>query len=199
MTEDGATVEVQDPTANEAENTQVTMEQFTQLQSQLELERKQRSSLDSKVSEYQKMLKEKEEALETVKNSNLSESEKLKLDFEKLQMEMQSEKAERRRATNKAKALELMSEKGIDKRYLDFIPLDDSEAMIEKLNGLSLIASDVMAQGAQSVVNKLGGGNIPAGGAVPSSGTITIEQYKSLSEADRAKAFKQGRIQGFGN
>ena len=98
MTDDGATVEVQDPTANEVENTQVTMEQFTQLQSQLELERKQRSSLDSKVSEYQKMLKEKEEALETVKNSNLSESEKLKLDFEKLQMEMQSEKAERRRA-----------------------------------------------------------------------------------------------------
>lgn len=195
---DGVTEMVQDPNNSVLEEKPVTQEQFKTLMEQLEIKNKQVSSLDSKVSDYQKQLKEKEEAIEKVKTEGLTESERLKLEFDKLQMDFRNEQSSRTKADNKAKALEIMQENGIDKRYIDFVPLDDSEAMIERLNNLSVIAQDAVLQGAKSVVNKLGG-SVPTGGNRPSGGIVTKEQIKTMSKAEINKAFVEGRIEGIGN
>lgn len=194
---DSVTETVQDQDNNVLEKMKVLQEQNLKLMEQMELEKKQRSSLDAKVSEYQQQLKEKELTLETIKTNKLSETEKMQMEMEKIKLDFQNERNSRTKAENRSKALEIMSENGIDKRYIDFIPLDDGEAMIERLNGLSLIAKDTMQEGARSVVNKLGG-NVPAGGNIP-AGKITRQQYKALSPSERDKAFKEGRIIGIGS
>lgn len=192
--EDSVTETVQD-TKSEVLEKPVTQEQFNKLMDQLEIKNKQVSSLDSKVSEYQKMLKEKEESLKTIETSKLTQAEQMQLELDKMKMEFQNERSSRTKADNKAKALEIMQDKGIDKRYIDFIPLDDTEAMIERLNGLADITKDVMQAGAKQVVSKLGGDNVPTGGDIP-QGKITVEQWKSLSDSEKDKAFREKRIVG---
>lgn len=192
MSTGSATIEGQDPQTHEVDSPQVTIEQFNELQSQLELERKQRSSLDSKVSEYQKMLKEREEALEQTKQAGLSESEKLELQLKQLQMEVQTEKQERTRATNKAKALELMNENGIDRRLIDLIPLDDLDSMTEKIKILSEVSQDTIQKGAQQVVNKIGA-TTPTGGT-PTGGFVTLDQYRQMSTAEQDRVLTENRL-----
>ena len=151
------------------------------------------AGLDRKIGELSTAQKELLADNEAIKTSKLSDEEKRQLEFDKLKMDFQNERTERTKANNKATALELMNDNGIDKRFINLIPLDNTDAMMEKLNELSLIATDMRQAGAQTVINKLGG-NVPTGGIVPTSGRLTTEQYKSLSASDRNKAFNEGRV-----
>ena len=130
---DGVTEAVQDPSV-EVQDNSVNMEQFNLLQEQLKLERGKTSSLDSKVAELMQLTKDKEKAIEDIKTSKMSESEKLSMELEKMKLDFQTERQSRTRADNKNKALELMRAKGIDQRYIDFIPLDNAEDKPRALN-----------------------------------------------------------------
>ena len=189
---DGVTETVQDQNV-EVQDNSVNMEQFNLLQEQLKLERGKTSSLDSKVAELMQLTKDKEKAIEDIKTSKMSESEKLSMELEKMKLDFQTERQSRTRADNKSKALELMQERGIDKRYLDFIPLDNADDMAAKLESLSILATETMKQGAQNVVNQLGG-NVPTGGQQPVGGNVTYDQYKTMSVTEQNKVLSENRL-----
>ena len=123
----------------------------------------------------------------------MSETERVTMELEKMKLDFQTERQSRTRADNKSKALELMQERGIDKRYLDFIPLDNIEDMTAKLESLTILASETMKQGAQNVVNQLGG-NVPTGGQQPTGGSVTYDQYKTMSVPEQNKVLAENRL-----
>lgn len=193
---DGVTETVQDPNV-EVQDNSITMEQYNLLQDQLKLERGKTSSLDSKVAELMQLTKDKEKAIEDIKTSKMSETERVTMELEKMKLDFQNERQSRTIADNKARALELMSENGIDKRYIDFIPLDNVDNMTAKLNSLSELAKETMQLGAKQVVKKIGG-SIPTGG-IATNGMISKEQLSSMSKAQINEAFDKGLIEGIGN
>ena len=182
---------------NKVEDSSITREQFDQLTKQLELTKKELSSRDSKIGEYHKKLNTYEQSMEELKTANLSETEKLNLKLKELELNVQAERSERTRATNKAEAIKMMNDLNLDTGVISLIPLDDMDQMKAAIELLSGSAQKLKEQGAQSVVNQIGSNNIPTGGAIP-QGMISAEQYKQLSPSERAKAYNEGRIQGIG-
>jgi predicted RNase H-like nuclease (RuvC/YqgF family) len=188
------TGQVQENEANV--NTIDPREQLETLTKQLELTKRELSSRDSKISEYSKKLSTYEQSMEELKTANLSETEKLNLKLKELELNVQAEKSERTRATNKAEAIKMMNDLKIDTDLIGLIPLDNVEAMKTAIDTLSQSAQKHMQAGAQEVVNRLGS-DVPTGGNTP-QGKITREQYNQLSPGERAKAYNEGRIVGIG-
>jgi len=177
---------------NKVEDSTNYRELTEQLTKQLELTKNELSSRDSKIGEYQKELTGYKTNMEELKTANLSETEKLNLKLKELELNVQSERSERTRATNKADAIKLMSDKGIDPALISLIPLDDIDSMNKAIETLGESAQKQMQQGAQQVVNKLGS-NVPTGG-VPSGGMVTWEQYKQMSLPEQNKVLTESRL-----
>lgn len=164
-----------------------------QLTKQLESTKKELSSRDSKIGEYQKNITDYQTNLEEIKNANLSEAEKMNLKLKELELTVQSERSERTRATNKAEAIKLMNEQGIDTGLIGLVPLDDLDRMKQSIEILSNSAQKQMQQGAQSVVNQIGSNNVPTGG-VPTGGIVTFDEYKTMTTAEQDKVLSEKRL-----
>ena len=164
-----------------------------QLTKQLESTKNELSSRDSKIGEYQKTLTEYKTNFEEQKNANLSETEKLNLKLKELELNVQAERSERTRATNKAEAIKLMNDLKIDTDLIDLVPLDDMDNMKKSIEILSNSAKKQMQQGAQTVVSKLGS-DVPTG-AQPTGGMVTMSQYKQMSMAEQNRVLTENRLQ----
>ena len=164
-----------------------------QLTKQLESTKNELSSRDSKIGEYQKTLTEYKTNFEEQKNANLSETEKLNLKLKELELNVQAERSERTRATNKAEAIKLMNDLKIDTDLIGLVPLDDMDNMKKSIEILSNSAKKQMQQGAQTVVSKLGS-DVPTG-AQPTGGMVTMSQYKQMSMAEQNRVLTENRLQ----
>lgn len=193
MLEDKATEMGQDQENTQDVNSAVTREQFEQLTKQYELTKKELSSRDSKIGEYQKEMNTYKQSMEELKNSNLTETEKLNLKLKELELNVQTERSERTRATNKAEAVKLMNDLKIDTDLIDLVPLDDIDRMKATIEKLHSSTQKLMQAGAQTVVNKLGG-NVPTGGQQPVGGIVNYEQYKTMTVSEQNKVLSENRL-----
>lgn len=155
------------------------------LSKELELTRNEVSSRDKKISE---LLKERE----TVEQASMSEQEKLQMEIQKIQSNFQAMQEEKKRAENKARAIQEFTEKGIDPKFINLLDLSDNDKMDEQIGTISESLESYTKKGAEQVLEKIGSPS-PKGNSA-SKGKLTLAEYNALSAEEKNNAFLEGRI-----
>lgn len=166
-----------------AENDRLEKER---IQRELETKKKELSTRDSKITEFQEMLKKKER--EKLDEKEIDRLEKEDLLKEKQRIENEIKELNRGRIVDKA-----LIDSSLPIEFLSDRIKGGSESEIQAdVKAFKSYIDKLVNELKEKAVNEALAGKAPAGGSSPNSKTITEAQFNAMDPRDRAAFFASG-------
>jgi len=153
--------------------------------------------LNRRNSELERLLKEKNEAIEENKKASMKDDEKRLYELEQRENTIIAKEQEISRLTNRGKATKFMTDNGLSLDLLDTLALDNWETAQQKLEIMKGVIDATKTKTIEEF--KTQGGHVPppGGGVVPAK--ISRDQLQYMSAAEINKAVDEGRVAGIGS
>jgi predicted RNase H-like nuclease (RuvC/YqgF family) len=158
---------------------------------------KEISGLNRRISEMDKLMKEKELAIEENKKSLMKEEERRVYELEQRENEVAAMKQEIVRSSNREKAVKYMTDNGISVDLLNTLSFDNWETVQNSLEVMKSVIDTTKLKVIEEYKTRSGHVPNPDGGN-QSGGIVTRDMLKTMSASAIDKAMREGRVQGIG-